>query len=683
MKIMMLTGAMDSGGAQTHIFELARGLVKRGHRVILVSGGGQMARALSRCGVRCYRVGIDAKAPLSVMSAYAAMKIIVARESPDIIHAHTRAFGVLCRVLTRKNKGRSPFYISTVHARFDNSGLVRSIPWYSGASIAVGEDLKQYLIDTSRGAILPERVEVIPNGIDTARFVPVRRTDTGFRICFMSRLDADCSLAAHLLCDAAEQICKMNKNAEIYIIGGGSEFLRISEKADAVNKAIGRLAIRMLGNLDAPEKIIARCDCFVGVSRAALEAMSCGVPVILAGNEGFFGLMRDDRDLNLASASNFCCRGWHKPTKQLLIESLCDFYFASNRQKSAWGKLMRAFVLRNNSSETMASRTEAFYLRQLSRSHINSPDTLLCGYYGFGNLGDDALLMRAAERAGDNAVALAHDPKKTEFKFGIRCVNRSNLFAVLKAIKKCRRFVLGGGSLLQSATSFRSLCWYSLLFIYASLKGKRTEIWAGGIGEFSGDISKMLAAKALRRADLVGIRDETSLALAQKLIPDMKHKIVFERDLALSCPQADSKRIAFLLWRLGMSESDDLALIAVKGFKPSKLLDPRVRRQIKLELQELYRQINAQKKLGRKLVFVAMHPKRDQALCSLICRKSGGSLALGIGISDLSGLISRSRSVISMRYHPLVLAADLNIPLSAIGNDQKLKEFSRFLKKAW
>ena len=331
----------------------------------------------------------------------------------------------------------------------------------------------------------------------------------------------------------------------------------------------------------------------------------------------------------------------------------------------------------------MANRTEAFYLRERSKARPNSPDTLLCGYYGFGNLGDDALLMRAAKRACGNVVALAHDPAKTEFKFGIRCVNRSNLFAVLKAIKKCRRFVLGGGSLLQSTTSFRSLCWYSALFIYASLNGKRTEIWAGGIGGFRGTISKMLASNVLRRADLIGIRDNTSLTLARELVPDMTRKIVFERDLALSCPQADGKRISFLLWRLGISEGDDFALIAVKGFKPSKLLDPRARRQIKLDLQELYKQIKAQKKLGKKLVFVAMHPKRDKPLCSLICRKSGGSLALGIGISDLSGLIARSRSVISMRYHPLVLAAALNIPLSAIGNDQKLKEFSRFLKKAW
>ena len=54
MKIMILAGPMGSGGAQTHIFELARGLIGRGHRVVLVSSGGSLAKKLKKYGAKCY-----------------------------------------------------------------------------------------------------------------------------------------------------------------------------------------------------------------------------------------------------------------------------------------------------------------------------------------------------------------------------------------------------------------------------------------------------------------------------------------------------------------------------------------------------------------------------------------------------------------------------------------------------
>ena len=51
------------------------------------------------------------------------------------------------------------------------------------------------------------------------------------RIVFVSRLDKDCSLGAFLLCKIAPSLIKLYNEIEIYIVGGGEEYNKISSLA--------------------------------------------------------------------------------------------------------------------------------------------------------------------------------------------------------------------------------------------------------------------------------------------------------------------------------------------------------------------------------------------------------------------------------------------------------------------
>ena len=77
---------------------------------------------------------------------------------------------------------------------------------------------------------------------------------------------------------------------QIVIAGGGGRFEELRMKADAANAQIGRKCIYMLGARSDISDIVAAADLFVGVSRAALEAMAAEKLTILAGNEGYAGL---------------------------------------------------------------------------------------------------------------------------------------------------------------------------------------------------------------------------------------------------------------------------------------------------------------------------------------------------------------------------------------------------------
>lgn len=675
MKIMMLAGAMGSGGAQTHVFELARALIKRGHKIILVSSGGQTARALSRLGVRCYCVNVDVSKPWSVIGGIGALHALILRQRPDIIHAHTRPMGLLCRLLKRRTNELGIAYISTVHARFSTDSPIKKLPWYSGDSIAVSEDLKHYLIDLSRGSLLPERIRVIPNGIDTDRFSPKPRTSLNgaFSLCFMSRLDDDCSDTARLLCDIAPKICETVGEAQIYIIGGGTELTRISALAKKANQRIGRLAVRVLGKLDAPELVIARCDGFIGVSRAALEAMSCGLPVILSGNEGFGGLMKTEDDLREASRSNFCCRDMKQPSADKLLDSILRLYSLPKPNRIRLGQKMRRFVTENSSSEKMAESTERVYSDALSRARSRHPHTLLCGYYGFDNMGDDALLMQSIERAKPcGTVALTNNPRRAEYKFGVKCADRSNPLAIMREINNCQRLAFGGGSLLQSRTSFRSLCWYCAILIYAKSRGKRVELWANGIDGFSGYFSRALVARALQSTDKIGVRDTESAATAFALAPQQADRIFFEKDLALDCPAADDAEISCILSRSKIPEGERFAIVAPKGYSGISLLRPKARRQILSDYALLKARVLALRRRNITPLFVAMYPAQDLYISRRMCQACGGRILNRIGISELRGLISRSDEVISMRYHPLIFAQRLKTPYFKISNDPKI-----------
>ena len=50
-------------------------------------------------------------------------------------------------------------------------------------------------------------------------------------------------------------------------------------------------------------ELVSVADVFVGVSRAALEAMAAGKTVIVAGNEGYIGLFGEDK-LAMAQENN-------------------------------------------------------------------------------------------------------------------------------------------------------------------------------------------------------------------------------------------------------------------------------------------------------------------------------------------------------------------------------------------
>ena len=112
---------------------------------------------------------------------------------------------------------------------------------------------------------------------------------------------------------------------------------------------------------------------------------------------------------------------------------------------------------------------------------------MLSGYYGFGNLGDEALLemtVRELRRRHPTLEieVLSHTPEETSRRYGVAAVARADIPAVRAAIGRADVVLSGGGGLLQNATSTRSLLYYAAIVRAAVRAHKRTMIFAQSIG---------------------------------------------------------------------------------------------------------------------------------------------------------------------------------------------------------
>lgn len=141
---------------------------------------------------------------------------------------------------------------------------------------------------------------------------------------------------------------------------------------------------------------------------------------------------------------------------------------------------------------------------------------LLCGYYGEHNLGDDALLevLLSQLPQGWEPLVTARDQAMVQRRFGVATTDRRSLAGVLRALAGCDALVLGGGSLLQDSTSFKSLLYYAALIGAARLQGKRVGLWGQGLGPLHRRRSRLLVRSLLPLANAISWRDPASASLA-------------------------------------------------------------------------------------------------------------------------------------------------------------------------
>ncbi|WP_138159515.1 polysaccharide pyruvyl transferase CsaB [Peptoniphilus catoniae] len=139
---------------------------------------------------------------------------------------------------------------------------------------------------------------------------------------------------------------------------------------------------------------------------------------------------------------------------------------------------------------------------------------LVSGYYGYNNIGDEAILKGLVDgissKTDAQLVILSKNPDWTTAKYKVKSVNRSKLSTIIKEVKKADMVLLGGGSLLQDVTSKKSIIYYLGILMLGILFKKKTFIYSQGIGPIRLKRNRYLTKKILSKVDFINVRDNQS-----------------------------------------------------------------------------------------------------------------------------------------------------------------------------
>ena len=282
---------------------------------------------------------------------------------------------------------------------------------------------------------------------------------------------------------------------------------------------------------------------------------------------------------------------------------------------------------------------------------------LLCGYYGEHNLGDDALLEVALSQLPPHVRPLvtAHDQAQVHDRFGVATVPRRSLGAVLQALAQVDGLVLGGGSLLQDSTSFRSLLYYAALVVAARLRGKVVLLWAQGLGPLRRRRSQWLVKSLLPLAQAISWRDPASASLGATL---GGHGLV--------APDP--------VWALPGQPWRGSGGPIVLCFRPTHQLIGQAWRPYLACLAQLAQEAD------REVIWLAFHGEQDTGLLQQLREQGLLPPSLAARSREVVPLLPREASavfasaglVIAMRLHGLILAAVAGSPTVALSYDPKV-----------
>ncbi len=303
------------GGSGTVATELGRCLAGRGHKIHFITTSlpyrlSEFVENIHFHEVDVFNYPLFEYVPYS-LSLASKMAQVAQREKLDILHVHYAVPHATSAYLAKKiiaDTMNLPV-ITTLHGT--DITLVGKEPSYyditrfsieqSDAVTAVSEYLKN---QTLYRFAINKPIEVIPNFVDTERFAPV--TDKR-EVCRECRLMPEEKNIMHIsnfrpvkripdIIEVFEGIVKQMK-ARLVLIGSGPEEERVRMLVDE-KKLSGR--VMFLGKQEDVSHLLPCADLYLLLSEhesfglTALEAMSCGVPVIGTRGSGMESYLGDN-----------------------------------------------------------------------------------------------------------------------------------------------------------------------------------------------------------------------------------------------------------------------------------------------------------------------------------------------------------------------------------------------------
>lgn len=302
MKICFLVRSLYIGGAERQLVVLSKGLLQRGHDVVVVVfySGGPLEKELEEAGVRIR--SLHKRGRWDLLSFLFRLSRVVREESPDILHGYlpdSNNIGMILKPFFPKVRIVWGVRCSRMESKQYDWAAVLSFElscWlsrFADAIIANSYVGREYHVAMGYPA---EKTIVIHNGIDTERF----HRDSGARarvrsewgigedemlIGLVARLDPMKDHQNFL--NAAALLVQEGKQFRFVCVGGGPAKYRASLQELAKTLGLAEYILWIDTRADV-STVYSALDLLVsssvygeGFSNAIGEAMACGIPCVV------------------------------------------------------------------------------------------------------------------------------------------------------------------------------------------------------------------------------------------------------------------------------------------------------------------------------------------------------------------------------------------------------------------
>ena len=684
MKVIHLISGGDSGGAKTHVLSLLQNLNKTITAQLVCFRDGPFAEEARAMGIPTMICGGN-----NIPHLRRELAAYIRQGGYQLIHCHgSRAnmIGALLRgptglpVVSTVHSDYKLDYMGRPFARLTfgaiNAWALRHLDYRIGVSDAMVD----LLID--RG-FPPDRFYAIYNGID---FTPA--PSQGDRLAYLRGLGAD----------VEENSVVVGIAARLNPVKDMSTLIRGFAEG---HKSCPRLRLVIAGDGEERQKLedlakelgVEKEVTFAGWISGGMDRFYSALDVnaLTSLSETFPYALTEGTRFHLATVATAV------GGIPYLIDQDVNGYLFTPGDWQTLGRYLAALgngdALRREMGEKLYEKASAKFsiqstvdtqlhiyeeiIRRHNRPKRDRDGVVICGAYGRGNAGDDAILeailqeMRSIDPDMPITV-LTKDPKATRLTYRVRTAGRMDVGTWKKAMRHAGLYINGGGSLIQDVTSRRSL-WFYLHNIQAAHKaGCKVQMYGCGIGPVLREQHRKLAARVLNASvDVITLREPDSLKELQSM-GVTKPEILLTADPALTLPAASEDEIDSVLLRAGIPPHGKYLCFALRNWKGFEDKAPLFAQAAKY----------AYETYSLTPVFAAVEKHLDPV--------AGRLAAAGLDIphyflddagsaGTIIGALSRMQAVVSMRLHALIFAAGQGIPLAGVVYDPKVSAFLRYI----
>lgn len=297
---------------------------------------------------------------------------------------------------------------------------------------------------------------------------------------------------------------------------------------------------------------------------------------------------------------------------------------------------------------------------------------VISGYYGYDNIGDEAILYSIIEaiRNFDRKLeiyVLSSSPEITSKRYNVKAAGRYNLPEIISTLKDSDLFISGGGSLLQDVTSLKSPFYYLAMIQMARILSKKTIFFCQGVGPLNSRLVRWATKETLEKVELISVRDINSKELLEGLglSGDEIIKSVDPVFLLGDSLKIDKNRIA----------GDNTLGISVRPWKDNSYIKP---------LAEGVNQLlydNPDLKIHLMPFHKGEDEKISESLFKLLKTDKIKLLDVALHPARMINYYEEIDLLLGVRLHSLIYAAITATPFVGVSYDPKIDSFLAELNK--